>query len=193
MAVMEAGAPTFSSFLKLNSSPRLNSRKITPISIGKFGLQLILRLDAGDTNDFIYFPAMLYGIKHGDFRLLQQYAERRYNQFNGATGSGIFAIRQASGATAARYELIKMQGKTALLGNSMNTPDIYSGWKGVDLGDEFRKPFKSAIPTLFISGTLDSNTPVSNVEEIINDPNSFESLLNEKYKELVMRRNVVYK
>ncbi len=32
MAVMEAEPPTLTSFLKLNSSPRLNSRKITPIS-----------------------------------------------------------------------------------------------------------------------------------------------------------------
>ena len=32
MAVIEAVPPTFISFLKLNSRPRLNSRKITPIS-----------------------------------------------------------------------------------------------------------------------------------------------------------------
>ncbi|HTE25027.1 alpha/beta hydrolase [Flavitalea sp.] len=143
------------------------AKKIITVPIGKFGLQFILRLDAGDSYGFVYFPALLYGIEHGDYRLLQQYTERRYNQFNGLTGSGIFAMRQASGASKERYQQIKEEGKTAILGNSMNTPDIYAGWRDVDLGDEYRKSFKSEILTLFISGSLDSNTPVANVEEII--------------------------
>jgi hypothetical protein len=45
---------------------------VITIRIGKFGLQTILRLDAGDSNDFVYFPAMLYGIDQGDY--LQQCA-----------------------------------------------------------------------------------------------------------------------
>ena len=48
----------------------------------------------------------------------------------------------------------------------MNTPDIYAGWDNIDLGDSFRASFKSSIRTLFISGTMDSNTPSSNVEEL---------------------------
>jgi hypothetical protein len=143
------------------------AQKIVTLPIGKFGLQFILRFDTGDSNDFIYFPALLYGIKNGDYRLLQKYAERRYNQFNGGYGSGIFAIRQASSASKERYDRILKEGKTALLGNAMNTPDIFAGWQNVDLGDEFRKSFKSKIATLFISGSMDSNTPSSNVDEII--------------------------
>lgn len=142
-------------------------KKVVHVPVGKFGLQLILRLDTGDSNDFVYFPAMLYGMEHGDYRILQRYVERRYNQFNGGQGSGISAMRQASGATADRYAKIIDQGKTAILGNSMNTPDIYGGWQNIDLGDPFRTLFQCDLPTLFISGTLDSNTPVSNVEELL--------------------------
>nr|WP_295921713.1 alpha/beta hydrolase [uncultured Dyadobacter sp.] len=143
------------------------SKRVVQVPIGKFGLQLILRLDAGDSNDFIYFPAMLYGMEHGDYRILQRYVERRYNQFNGGFGSGISAMRQASGATAGRYVQIMDQGKTAILGNSMNIPDIFGGWQNIDVGDAFRALFKCDVPTLFVSGTLDSNTPVSNVEELL--------------------------
>ncbi|QHW00236.1 alpha/beta fold hydrolase [Spirosoma endbachense] len=142
-------------------------KKVVHVPIGKFGLQLILRLDTGDSNDFIYFPALLYGMQQGDYRILQRYVERRYNQFNGRYGSGISAMRQASGATPDRYAQIKSQGKTAVLGTSVNTPDIYGGWQHVDLGDGFRTPFRCELPTLFVSGTLDSNTPVSNVEELL--------------------------
>ncbi|MCF0075716.1 alpha/beta hydrolase [Dyadobacter sp. CY261] len=128
---------------------------------------MILRLDAGDRNDFIYFPALLFGMEHGDNRILQRYVERRYNQFNGAYGSGISAMRQASGATPGRYVRIRREGKIALLGNGMNTPDIYAGWHDVDLGDDFRSLFRCELPTLFVSGTFDSNTPISNVEELL--------------------------
>ncbi len=129
---------------------------------------MILRLDVGDGNDFIYFPALLYGIDKGDYKLLQTYLEKRYNQFNGNYGSGIGVMRTASGASKERYAQIAREGKSALLENAMNTPDIYGEnyWGNIDLGDEFRKSFKSSIRTLFISGTMDSNTPPSNTEEI---------------------------
>jgi pimeloyl-ACP methyl ester carboxylesterase len=127
------------------------AEKIVTLPIGKFGLQLILRFDAGDSNDFIYFPALLYGIENGDYRLLQRFAERRYNQFNGGYGSGIFAVRQASGATKERYDRILKEGQTAWLGNAVNTPDIFAGWKNVDLGDEFRKDFIVILPPCLLA------------------------------------------
>jgi pimeloyl-ACP methyl ester carboxylesterase len=144
------------------------TKQVVTIPVGKFGLQMILRLDAGDSNDFIYFPALLYGIEKGDFTWLQKFVEKRYNQFNNGYGSGISVMRAASGASQERYHKIAAQGKTALLGNAMNTPDIYTHnyWGNIDLGDDFRKPFKSKIRTLFISGTMDSNTPPSNATEV---------------------------
>jgi pimeloyl-ACP methyl ester carboxylesterase len=143
------------------------NKKIS-LPVGKFGLQMILRLDVGDSYDFVYFPAMLYEMDHGNYELLQEYVEKRYNQFNSEYSSGIGVMRTASGATKERYALIKDQGKTALLGNAMNTPDIYSKnyYGPIDLGDEFRKSFESKIRTLFVSGTMDSNTPPSNAEQV---------------------------
>jgi hypothetical protein len=38
-------------------------------------------------------------------------------------------------------------------------------WGSPDLGDDFRAPVKSNVLALFISGTLDARTPVSNAEE----------------------------
>jgi pimeloyl-ACP methyl ester carboxylesterase len=142
--------------------------KVIDIPVGKFGLQMILRLDAGDSYDFIYFPALLHGIDKGDYSLLQEYVEKRYNQFNGDYSSGIGIMRTASGASKDRYAAIAEQGKTALLGNAMNTPDIYTNnyFGDIDLGDDFRKPFSSDIRTLFISGTMDSNTPPANARQV---------------------------
>lgn len=72
------------------------TNRMVDIPIGKFGLQMILRLDAGDSYDFVYFPALLYGIEKGDYNLLQEYVEKRFNQFNGGYGSGIGVMRIAS-------------------------------------------------------------------------------------------------
>ena len=44
-------------------------------------------------------------------------------------------------------------------------PDVCDAWGNPDLGPIFRSPLKSEVPALFISGTLDARTPVSNAEE----------------------------
>jgi pimeloyl-ACP methyl ester carboxylesterase len=44
-------------------------------------------------------------------------------------------------------------------------PEVCEEWKAPDLGDSFRAPLQSDIPVLFISGTLDARTPISNAEE----------------------------
>lgn len=155
---------------KLDKNPveiKVN-RNETALAVGKFGLQFILRLDVGDAYDFVLFPAMLYGIDNGNYQLLQEYVEKRYNQLNGDYSSAIGVMRTASGASKKRLARIVDEGKTAMLGNSMNTPDIYGEnfWGNIDLGDEYRKTFKSDVHTLLISGSMDSNTPVSNATEV---------------------------
>src|SRR4029450_7213088 len=53
-------------------------------------------------------------------------------------------------------------------GDAINFPFPYicEGLGVADLGDSFRAPFKSDIPVLLISGTLDGRTPPSNAEDV---------------------------
>ncbi|MFL5390010.1 MAG: alpha/beta hydrolase, partial [Myxococcales bacterium] len=73
----------------------------------------------------------------------------------------------SSGATAARRERIALEAKTSLMSNLADSvfPDVCDAWGSPDLGDSFRAPVHSTVPTLFISGTLDGRTPISNAEE----------------------------
>ncbi len=73
----------------------------------------------------------------------------------------------ASGQTVARRDRIQQEAKGTLLEDLSNHlfPDICEEWKAPDLGDGFRSPIRSDVPVLFISGTLDARTPVSNAEE----------------------------
>ena len=76
------------------------------------------------------------------------------------------AMDYASGASAERARLIEAQRGDALLDDSFNLPFPFVGDDlGVDdLGDEFRAPMQSDVPTLFCAGTLDGRTPVANAE-----------------------------
>jgi len=65
----------------------------------------------------------------------------------------------ASGSSAARRAMITEQGETALLGPYMNgTMHLETVDQSLDLGEEFRMPPVSDVPTLVLSGTLDGRT-----------------------------------
>lgn len=65
----------------------------------------------------------------------------------------------ASGSGAARRAMITRQGQTALLGLHMNfSMHLETVDPSLDLGDEFRQPPVSDVPTLLLSGSLDGRT-----------------------------------
>jgi pimeloyl-ACP methyl ester carboxylesterase len=70
------------------------------------------------------------------------------------------AMDAASGISPARAQLVAEQAKTSLLGDALNYPMPHiDGALGVpDLGESFRSPVRSDVPTLFLSGTLDGRT-----------------------------------
>ena len=76
----------------------------------------------------------------------------------------MLAMDSASGATPARLAAIESQRKDALLDDVFNLPFPFIGEElGIDdLGDAFRAPLSSDVPTLLCSGTLDGRTPIAN-------------------------------
>ncbi|MDX6692597.1 MAG: hypothetical protein QOF02_200 [Blastocatellia bacterium] len=111
------------------------------------------------------FPAIYYAAAKGDYTLA---AITWLQQTSGGIGSAMsFMMDCFSGATAARRSRIQLEAKETLLEDAANMvfPDVCEAWGNPDLGDAFRAPVKSSVPTLFISGTLDARTPISNAEE----------------------------
>ena len=142
------------------------TKRPVDLTVGKFGLQLVIIMDLGDTSDLPIFPALFYTIDMGDYSILARFIEKRYNQF----GAGIPVMMQvmdaSSGATRARRERIARETKMSLLGNVMNFMDVGDIYGNPDLGDEFRSPIRTRVPTLFVSGTLDNNTPPFQADEV---------------------------
>jgi pimeloyl-ACP methyl ester carboxylesterase len=134
------------------------------ITVNKFVMQYIVANNIG-TNVTANFPAFFYRASKGDFT---NPAQVWLNISRQGIGSAMtFMMDCASGQTAARREQIQREAKGTLLEDFFNLPfpEVCEHWKAPDLGDEFRSPLRSDVPVLFISGTLDARTPVSNAEE----------------------------
>ena len=134
------------------------------VIVNKFVLQYIIASNIGTTVT-TRFPAFFYRASKGDFT---NAAQVWLNESRRGIGSAMsYMMDCASGQTAARRELIEKEARAMLLEDISNFPfpGVCEVWKAPDLGDEFRSPLKSDIPVLFISGTLDARTPVSNAEE----------------------------
>jgi pimeloyl-ACP methyl ester carboxylesterase len=138
------------------------------ISVGKFALQVMVGIDVGDTKDIVRFPALYYSISKGDYTLLAAATQRLQDRITApAPWAMIFPVDCASGATKERDRRIKREAAKSLLGEAINFPwpEICEVWGSPDVGDDFRKPVKSKVPVLFISGSLDGRTPISNSQE----------------------------
>jgi len=142
-------------------------REKVQLRIGPDALRRILVADIGDGNDFPVFPALLLTIDRGDPSILAWFVEKRYNQTAG-TDLMAYGMRCSAGATANRDREIALQAQTSLFANAQNGwyPDVCTALPAIDLGDAIRAPIVSDVPVLFISGTLDSNTPPYQAEEM---------------------------
>lgn len=135
------------------------------IPIGGAGLRFFLRLDIGDASDLPVFPRLLYSIDQGDSRLLEWFARKRF----GAGSNGMSAVMDAaSGATANRLARIRQEEGEGNFGRVVNFPypDVGEIWGAPDLGDDYRSPIVSPVRTLFLTGTLDFNSPPYQAEEV---------------------------
>ena len=134
------------------------------VIVNKFVMQFIVANNIGTTVT-ARFPALFYRASKGDFT---NPAQVWLNQSRRGIGSAMsYMMDCASGQTAARRERIEREAKSTLLEDFSNFPfpDVCEEWKALDVGDTFRAPLRSDVPVLFISGTLDARTPVSNAEE----------------------------
>src|SRR5262245_20551910 len=134
------------------------------VIVNKFVMQYIVANNIGTTVT-ARFPALFYRAAKGDFT---NPAQVWLSQSRSEIGSAMsYMMDCASGQTAGRRERIARDAKGTLLEDIFNFPfpDVCEEWKAPDLGDTFRALLRSDVPVLFISGTLDARTPVSNAEE----------------------------
>lgn len=135
--------------------------------VGGFGVRALALLTIlNNTRNLPVIPLLFSSLERGETKVLSEMLSAMLTR--GMLSADLFLIDGASGATAERRAQIKREAQTALLGDVLNFPfpQINAVWQPKDLGDEFRKPVTSNAPALFISGTLDANTPPHRAEEV---------------------------
>ena len=135
------------------------------VTVGEFDLKLMTALSIGYDEGIREFRATLYSMAQGDYSGLGKWALRFRRQRANVTQA---AMDCASGVSPERWSQIQAQEKTTFLGREFDFPfpDVCEGWGVRQLEPSFRSEIRSDVPALFIGGTLDGRTPISNAEEV---------------------------
>lgn len=150
-------------------------QKVKVVISGFLFRQLLNNLYGTDT--LPYFPYIYYSASKGDFSVIT------YLLFDSRSSIGsamAFMMDCSSGVSPARYRREQRENGD-LLFSDINFPfmAVCEAWGSPDLGSTFRSPIKSTVPVLFISGSLDAKTPISNAEEIMRGfPNGVHLIIN---------------
>jgi pimeloyl-ACP methyl ester carboxylesterase len=150
----------------LVTDPQSGAR--STVVLGAFDVQWITAQALGDPRLVATLPAAFRDMARGNFERMAQVALLRRSRA-GVDSAMKHMMDLSSGSTAQRRRQIDSESRDALLGNAINFPGMFVGsaWAPVtDLGEEFRTPVKSEIPTLILVGDLDPRTPVANAREI---------------------------
>jgi len=143
------------------------SGKTVHVPVGKFGLQLILRLDIGDASDIPVIPRLLYSIDKGDTSVLRWFVRKRLAMFRGVNLL-MWVMDGASAPEPYRWARIRAEAKRSRFGDVVNFPYPYldSVFGDIRVDEDFRSPLVSDVRTLFLSGSLDWNTPPYQAERV---------------------------
>lgn len=138
------------------------------VEINGDALRSTLVLDLGDGNDFPVFPALLRTVERGDASILSWFIEKRYNEVSGAISLMPYAMRCSAGISAEAEMRRRAEAATSPFRNAVNSsfPDVCAAFPSLDNGDRYRAPMATTVPVLFISGTLDNNTPPFQAEKL---------------------------
>jgi pimeloyl-ACP methyl ester carboxylesterase len=143
-----------------------DTTRVDSVTVGVFDLEMANLYFLGSRSNISQLPALYTAMSRGDFSDLARLT-RDFRTVS--AGSAMhFAMDCASGASPARLKEREEQSRTSLVGSALDFPfpEVCDSWTHAALDESFRSPVRTDVPTLFISGTLDGQTPVSNADEV---------------------------
>ena len=136
------------------------------VAVGSYELAWYLRSLLTSQDTISHVPAFLAALEAGDFRELAVVAFHWRSA--PAPPASVFAARCASGASPGRFLRIERESHEAMLGETASHADerVCRSFGVEPLPESFRAPVESPVPALFVSGTLDGDTPEENAIEV---------------------------
>ncbi|HEX8091078.1 MAG TPA: alpha/beta fold hydrolase [Blastocatellia bacterium] len=137
------------------------------IRVGQIGLQWLVRHAMSDARNYARLPALFYTIDRGDYSLLVRYIEPLYQDFQGRSPMAN-AVDCSVGWSAERLAQARRETPRALFSNVnlQRTAEICKAVGVTGSGSVLQPRLWSTLPVLFVSGTLDTNTPPFQAEEV---------------------------
>lgn len=137
------------------------------VQIGEFDAQLAVAAALGRRSTQRLLPLALRQAEAGDYDLLAELVLAVRDHLAEFQAMPL-VMDVASGQSPARRQRVEAESGRSLFGNALNFPyPAFADGLGLpDLGESFRGPLVSSVPSLFISGTLDGRTPPANVDEL---------------------------
>jgi len=145
--------------------PGEDGRPGEAITFGAFDLRLGLRAFLGSRENIALLPKIFSDLDRGDPIAVARYLRRLRTV---SVGSAMYYCMDcASGASPGRLARIRSESAGAMAGSvNFPFPEICAAWPHADLGEEFRSPLRAEHPILFLSASLDGQTPPSNTEDV---------------------------
>ncbi len=136
------------------------------LQLGGFGVQLLAGSLVANPGTLALLPGLYLALDAGAMEPLAPFLAGMAGQLG--IGGMPEAMDLASGISADRLRLIEHEARTAVFGDALNfpMPHLLGAVEGVDLGDDFRAPFRIHTPALLVAGTLDGRTPLEEQAEV---------------------------
>ena len=154
---------------KLASNPAKVTVNGQTVLIGADEMRTLMVLQGGESDFVKRLPLIVSNLDKGD---VAQYAGAVRAVLRGRPlGTAMtYAMHIASGVSPKQLDRMAREAPNTILGDAINYPFSDDGfrtaWGVKDLGEEFRSPVKSSVPTLLISGTLDGRTSIAAANEV---------------------------
>lgn len=137
------------------------------LKVGREGFDAIVALNLDDMRT----PALLVSVANGDDRVLARFVE---NAWNGLNNSPVQLMARSVNCSAdrpsSRWAMAIAEGAEAPFGSPIDNAFLTkrfclaAGYPGTVT--EFRRPLRSAIPSLLITGALDATNPAENARDV---------------------------
>jgi pimeloyl-ACP methyl ester carboxylesterase len=139
------------------------------LAVDGFVVQLLAAFSIADPPGLARLPSAYRDLDQGRLDFIAEPLQRLLSRLAGGFSGMPEAMDLASGISPQRLEMVRREAQSAVLGDALNfpMPHVLGIRPQIDLGEGFRSAFASAIPTLFISGTLDGRTYPEEAREVL--------------------------
>ena len=158
---------------------RTGPKQQSTVRVGAFVLRLLVKNMLFTGRQAQRIPALVDSLAHGDPTLLIPAVQSLYNALASGFSAMQFSVSCSDGWSPERRGLAEAQASRSVFGDAPFVhldPDLCGAAGSASPQRESLLPLWSPVPTLLVSGTLDSNTPAFQSDEIVWGLSSGESV-----------------